>query len=323
MENRGFAISFSWLFSLIAGAVILFIAIFVAMSLIDQGGHEVNTKTTQALINVLDPLLTSVEEGKTDKIELVKKTRIYTECFNSGDFGENRMQLSEESGFAEEWSERGGSLSARNQYIFVEDLIEGKYVYFFILPFEMPYKIADLMIMHTKQYCFVNPPEEVERFVGGLINNGGENMNISSDRSKCVEGSVSVCFSYGDGCDVVVEGRGDGHSFGGEYEVGYVRKNNSELFYVGNLLYAAIFSSEDNYDCGVKRVMKRAEYLTDIYRNKVQFVSVRGCDTGLIDELSLLKGAIDNFDKNEDLADIKLAADDLDSDNERLICQLY
>jgi hypothetical protein len=43
--------------------------------------------------------------------------------------------------------------------------------YVFSTPFEMPFKIADLIyITSTKdKYCFISPPEDIEEELEGLI----------------------------------------------------------------------------------------------------------------------------------------------------------
>ena len=179
VNKKALEMSFAWIFAIIAGAAIIFLAIYISTTLVNSGEYEVNTKTTQAIVNLLDPLQTSSEQGKTpEPLNLIKETRIYTICSSSGKFGENRIQIQEKSGFENnQYTEKSGDIGTINQYVFADDMIEGKKIYFFIIPYKMPFKIADIMILYTKPYCFVNPPRDIEDFISPLSSNS---LNITN-----------------------------------------------------------------------------------------------------------------------------------------------
>ena len=313
-NKKALEMSFAWIFAIIAGAAILFIAVYIAITLVDVGEYEINTKTTQAIINLLDPLQTSTEQGKTpEPLTLTKETRIYTMCSSSGNFGENRIQIQEKSGFRDnQWTEKSGDIGTISQYIFADEEIQGKKIYFFIMPYKMPFKVADIMILHTKPYCFVNPVREIKDFIEPLSGNG---INITNSVSQCPGNSIKVCFETKTGCDIGVYGAGEG--------IGIVQKDGKEIVYQGNLVYAAIFSSKNNYECGVKRIMMRLEYLSELYSKKAGFVSIKGCNTGLLSDINLLGTLAHNFKNPNDLNSIKTQADEIDRKNENAICQLY
>ena len=192
-NKKALEMSFAWIFAIIAGAAILFLAVYIAIALVNVGEYEVNTKTTQAIINLLDPLQTSSEEGKTpEPLTLAKETRIYTMCSSSGNFGENRLQIQEKSGFRDnQWTEKSGDIGTINQYVFSDETIEGKKLYFFIIPYKMPFKVADIMILYTEPYCFVKPPRKIEDFIEPL---SGNSLNITNSISQCPSNSIKVCF---------------------------------------------------------------------------------------------------------------------------------
>src|SRR3989338_7011518 len=73
MNKRGFEFSFVWLFSIVVGAIIIFLAIYTATKLIGSNEYEINTKTAADLRNILNPLGTSFEDSKSEKIELIKE----------------------------------------------------------------------------------------------------------------------------------------------------------------------------------------------------------------------------------------------------------
>jgi hypothetical protein len=318
--------SFAWIFASIVGAVILFLAIFFAMNLLQTGNYEINTKTAQDLSNLLDPLQTGSEEAKSDLVSLTVETRIYTSCSNRGYFGENRIRVSEETSFLQqEWSDVGGDIPAtQNQYVFSEDMIQtkDKELYFFIMPFNMPYKVADVMVWHTEKYCFVNAPEKIEEVVENLQNKEESNLEVAGSASSCSDRSVSVCFGSSSSCDVSVSDSCNG--VGCEaYDEGVVRKNGEDVYYVGNLMYAAIFSSEDNYMCGVKRLMNRLDHLSEVYGEKAKFVKSKGCGTGLVSDVNSLVSLARNYNDLRELSVIKSKAEDINMKNEVAVCQLY
>ncbi len=323
MDKKGFQMSFAWIFAIVAGAVILFIAIFFAIGLINTGTYEINTKTAQALSNLLDPLQTATEEAKINNIELAKETKIFTSCRLTGKFGENKLQVSEKIELqGQDWSDLGGEIPAsKNQYIFAEDQIQGEKLYYLIMPFKMPYKTADIVIMHTKQYCFVSPPDDIADFVEDLSYEDGSNMNITDDVSECARDSVSVCFAHGN-CDIVVQSACQGISCEG-YERGFVLKNDEELYFIDNLMYAAIFSSPGNYQCGVERLMMRLKHLSEIYLEKARFVSIKGCGTGLAGDISSLMEMAENFNELENLNLIKIKAEEINEINRGAECRLF
>ena len=60
MNKKGMEFGFAWLFAIIVGGVILFLAIFGVSKLIDTSQEEINTKVAVEFANVLDPLQTVV-----------------------------------------------------------------------------------------------------------------------------------------------------------------------------------------------------------------------------------------------------------------------
>jgi len=318
-DKHAFEFSFSWIFAIIVGAVILFLAIFVSMNLIKGGEYEINIKTARSVLNTFEYIQTQTEESSVPPpLQLLKQTKIFTSCDSQEDFGEASIAISEVSGFSKEYTEKSKSVSTNNLYIFAEDEIEIKKqgnVYFFIMPFKMPFKTGDISIMHSKQYCFVDPDFEIENKISEIAQDNSENMVVEDSISRCEENSVKVCFGGGRGCDVVVDTDG---------QKGTVSKDGEQLFFIGDLVYAAIFSSAENYECGVKRLITRLEYLSELYYDKAIFVNIRGCSTGLEDEMRQLQGMAEDYRDLGDLVEIKELADEIEQINQdETICQLF
>lgn len=322
MNKRGFEFSFVWLFSLVVGAVIIFLAIYAATKLIGSNEYEINTKTAADLRNILNPLGTSFEDSKSEKIELIKDTRVYITCNSEkGNFGENRISLSEKSSF-NDWSELGSDITIENQYLFAENVIQGEKVYFIIVPFEMPYKIADVMSVFSQKYCFVNTPEEIKKELESLKGNVLP-FNFTNSPSKCKDNSISVCFQSS-GCDVNVKGTCTDRECKGElYKNGFIEKNNTQIYYSNGLLYGAVFSSPENYQCNVKRLVRKLGYVSEVYSEKSR-LSANRCNTGLQPDTIFLSKLAENYKDLNDLRLIEAQAEIIDSKNKALgECNLY
>jgi hypothetical protein len=317
MKNKkAFQMSFAWMFAIIVGVAIIFLAIYAASQFIKTSEREVTTKTAKAILNALDKVQTTVEDASSDTIELNIDTRIFTSCNTNGNFGNSIIEISEKINFADDWSTKGGDVSTQNAYLFAEDMIQGKQINFLIFPFRMPYKVADVTVAYKEPYCFVNAPRKVENVISSLASSK-QNLIITNNLGSCPGGSKSVCFNIGS-CDVNVNCEGD-------CKTGIINKKEwgSGEYFTGNLLYGAIFSSEENYKCNSERLAMRLSELSDVYQKKAQFVSSKGCNTGLREEVFNLKSLADNYEDPSDFVIIENVAKDIDDKNEVLECQLY
>ena len=322
-NKKALEMSFAWIFAIAVGAIIIVLAIYFAANLVKSGYNEGNTRAARELVNVLDPLQTSVEDGKAQRIELIDETRIYNYCEKIGDFGSNKIEVSERNRFGGEgWTRPGGDIKTESQYLFSENTIEGKSVYFFIKPFKSPFKAADLMVMYSENYCFVNPPEDIKTELEGLTNDQNSNIDIKNNLIDCQNSSVSVCFTSGRECDVIVEGNCNSLNCESVYDSGTVIKDDGELTYTDGLLYSAIFSSKEIYECNINRIMKRVNYLSELYIEKSKFVSVRGCGTNLQVELTILSELSKNLEDSSGLLSIKAISDEINDKNIG-VCRLF
>lgn len=274
-NKKGFENSFAWIFAIIAGAVIIFLAIYAVANFINLFKDAKNSKTALEIGSLLTPFETSLEEGKINSIKTREETEIYNNCNENGDFGIQKIsvQISTEIG---KDNSRGEESSFKNKYLFSEKFIKGKEFYILSKPFDFPYKIGDLIIAWSskKKYCFVdlrNYPEIKKDVESGSF---GNVVNVTSAKN-CLVGSVKVCFGGQSGeCNITVE----------QNKVKYLNKN-SEV-YITNfgennaLLYAAIFSDADIFDCQLKRLLKRAIILEKLYEEKSKLPrSLGGCES--------------------------------------------
>ena len=155
MNKRGVEFSFGWLFALVVGAVIIFLAIYAAIKFIGSEKSVQETESAKQLESILIPIETGTEEGKsTAPIIFPAETRVYNECNSEGNFGEQSIRVS--TLFGKKWQEQGLPVVSYNKYIFSPDLMQSKEMYVFSKQFKMPFKAANILIMWSDKYCFEN-----------------------------------------------------------------------------------------------------------------------------------------------------------------------
>ena len=176
-----------------------------------------------------------------------------------------------------------------NKYIFSENFVEGEKFFLFSKPFEFPFKVADLIYLTSseKEYCFINPPDDIEDEISDL-----KQENLKTEDCSVGNGSINVCFSSNSGnCDIIVD-------YGGRS----VEKNGDVVyFYTDTLMYAAVFSDKEVYECQLKRLMQRADELSLLYKDKADFISREECFSNLNPELLELNSLENNFAGSENL----------------------
>ncbi len=308
-ENKGYLqISFAWLFAIIVGAVILFIAIFFSSKLIKTEQEEISLKTGKEFGILLNPLETGFESLKSNSIIMPIESRIYNKCNLDGVFGRQRIQISQKN-FGK-WTETDLDVGFSNKYLFSENVVEGKKYFLFSKPLNFPFKVTDLIIVTSseKKYCFQNAPEEIANEISRI---NQENLYVENCSKR--NANVVICFEGESGCNINVD-----------YEDGIVKKGSDTIYFEGDaLMYAAIFSDKNIYECQLKRIMKRIKTLSTIYIDKANFVSMIGCNTNLNSDLLVLINLADNLKSSSELNSIKLIADDIDEKNKEAICKLW
>jgi hypothetical protein len=324
MNRKGFEFSFGWLFAIIAGATILFIAVYATTRFLSTEQSVTNTESAQSIGSLLSPLETSLESSRVNVIGSSVNTRIYSDCAitdssDSGEtFGVQKLSVSTQSGIGQKWPEPGIASRNYNKYIFSHSIEEGKNFYVITQPFSYPYKTADTMMIFSdeERYCFVNTPD---RILNILNSTDIPTLKFVSAKGDCIAGSRKVCF-VGSGCDVDV--------FLSSKSV----KNNGTLVYYGNpsielngddiLLLGAIFSSPSTYECQVQRLAKRIASLASLYEEKSALLVSTSCSANIIDIHSLALAAL-AVEKSADIKQLAQVVQEVEDENEPLTCKLY
>jgi len=310
-KNRSGAleISFGWLFAIIAGIVIIFLAIYLSSKLIGTQQESISAETGTEIETLLNPLETSFESSQTTSISIPTETRINNKCNLIGTFGEQLIQLDQKS--FNKWVETDVNVNFHNKYLFSNSEITGKKFYIFSKSFNFPFKIADLIYITSAndRYCFVNAPNEIVKELSEL-----NQSNIILE--NCGEEDIQVCFGTGK-CDINVD-----------FTSNFVKKNNTKLYFTNvedsrTLMYAAIFSDKATYECQVKRLMMRVKELSSLYIRKELIVKEKGCEDNLGGSLGILSELAGNLNNSNELEIVKISADDVNEKNDAGGCFLW
>ena len=254
-SNKKCQFEFNWLFALIIGAVILFLAIFFASRLISTSQYQGEAELVREFDILLNPF-SSV--GAVGTITLAKEVSmpsaitINLSCSSDGLGKDSIRMMSKSDALTPEYA-------IYNKYIFGENL-SGKSFYVFGMPLEMPFRIDDMIYIVSEDYCFVNPPQKIKDEISIL--NGSKIISVES-LGQCPSDSKKVCFGNAQ-CDIKVTCDGND----AECEKGAVSKQGTVYFYKRSLMYAAIFSDTSLYKCNIKRLLARAESIADVYQQK-------------------------------------------------------
>ena len=307
-KKRGaLQISFGLLFAIIVGAVILFIAILATTKFVNTERTSQDAKTSAEIGNLINPLETGFEEGKTVSITMPVETRIYAKCVDDqGVFGKQQIRVSQKS--FNTWSDTNMDVSFENKYIFAEDYVEGETFYLFSKPFEFPFKVTDLIYITSSEdnYCFTGAPREVEDELEDL-NQG--NFFVDDCPSS---NYIKVCFS-GSSCDIYVN-----------YNSGYVSKDDEKFYFENDaLMYAAIFSSKDVYECQIQRLMNRVQELALIYADKENSLNTLGCGGNLRSNLIQFISMVEDVEDSSDLGSLSESIQTMIYENKYAECKLW
>lgn len=310
MQKKGFEFSFTWIFVLIVGATILFIAIFMASRLINREGSIYNTEVAAELGAVLNPLETDGESAKYYPLSFPAQTRLTTTCDAGGTFGEQALSVSVQSGIGRKWQDQGLPYRVSNKFIFSGPLLEGKKIQVIATPLMLPFKIGDALTLYTQSYCFVAPPESFE---DAIISLGADTIVEAATQSVCPPESTSVCFGE-NGCDIVVDPSSTPHQ-------GTLTKRGKTIVFSDGLFFPALVSDSAFYDCQLMRVRKRASELANLYAEKSSFLETRGCSTSLAPSLYVYQR--DLLRTTLPFTSLMRDAEVLGQSNERLACKLF
>jgi hypothetical protein len=283
-NKQAFEMSFAWIFAIIAGSVIILLAIYGATKFVNTTQTSQYSESAMNILNMLNPVVNGVTSAYSTKIEFPKETRLYLGCTMKSDFtsvfGRQTLAFSEQSSLLRKWPQPGINVSRYNKYIFSNSVEQGKTFYIFSKPFYTGFRVDDLVFMNANKYCFVAPPMPIQKEIEDL---NLKNVNHTDNIEKCKADELKVCFGFNlNECDMTVSGDCEDDYCGdlGEYDIGKVEKKNGKvLFYTSSLIYAAIFSSPEIYECNIARLANKVNELAKVYKNKAVILRTKECNT--------------------------------------------
>ncbi|MEK6800752.1 MAG: hypothetical protein AABY05_02365 [Nanoarchaeota archaeon] len=329
-NKRGFEFSFSWIFAFIAGAMIIFLAVYAANRLVSTNDFVEQAKRGKEIGILLNPIETNLEGAKYTRIIVPEETTIFNGCENSGIFGKQKISVALKSSINEEEKESAGVESSfKNKYLFSRKSIKSKKEFYVLSkPFKFPFKIGDIMIMWSdkEEYCFVNAPEDIKKELNDSLKL--DMVSFSRTSEKCASGSKKVCFPpRGENCDIEVSFNSKSISFNEDKKTVYFTYFDDSDKY--SLLYAGIFSDPEVYECQIKRLMGRASELSSLYEDKSVYLQQQKCGSAnLIGDLESYRAESKSMVNDDSSLRIK---DDnfnslviqLEEKNAKLICKLF
>jgi hypothetical protein len=326
--KKAIAMPFEWIFAMIIGGIILFIAIYAVVHLMTTGQQQDNTKAAAELEGYLSPYETGLGSGISDEIHFSAQSKfIFEKCEANSNkpFGMQTFAFTEK--MFGKYGKESNKINIYSKYIFTNESVEGKDFYVVSVPYSMSYKISDLILIYSGKYCFYNAPSEIVDFSDSLQL---KNVNFSnSDNPNCT--GTRVCFNSNSGkCDIRVSGecQGDCDS---EYDYGTVQKYDkngklmSTVYYSGNLLYGAIFSSEHIYECNVIRLMNKFNELGKVYIDKIKIIETKGCSSNVALKLNTAMETTNGIQSSQGLLDLYSQIKDIQNINRATTeaCRLY
>jgi hypothetical protein len=257
MSNKKGGIEFGWIFAIIVGAVVLFLAFYFVSTTLLSDRMKSNTIAAQNFDVLMNPLsyLGSLDAVTSMPLNLSEKSELLIECDNGTDTGSNLGWNS--ITVVTERQKEGERLprTAYDKYIYADiSDTEVKNLHSLTISLKMPWRVADLTMLWPadKTYCFINTSKKIQEIQKRIVD---ANLNISSiiftNDSSGLDCDAIVCYGTCNGDIRITDSAVNGLPYSGD-----------------DLMLAAIFSNSDLYKCNAVRLAKRLSMQTQIYGTK-------------------------------------------------------
>ena len=254
INKRGIAVTFNWIFSLVAGVLIFSFLVYFAVQNTDLFGNV----TARIVAEELDILFSGYETIQTrSMLDFGKNVELDFYCDDST----QKFKVNGEPG-----------KTIWHKIIFSPDKIESSKINVATASWKVPFRVANFIYIFDEKY---NIKDDVGINIG-LINNlkgSGKNVLISPYfDGKCQNGE--------DGKKVI--------HYNKETEEGYVcfdgKDDKSPVKFFGEaMLIGAVLSDKDNFECAKNKAEEKLNIMKKVFANKNNNLE----DTGLCEENSL------------------------------------
>jgi len=254
MNKKGFAVMFSWVFSVLAGIIIFLSLVYFAVQHTDLFGKI----SEQVAVEELDIAFASLKSsliGTT--LELDKPIKLEFKCGGGTDFEEKLFV----NGIA------GKTL--RGKIIFAPEESNSYKFNIFTLDWNAPFKITNFIFLTDKHYNFIDLPEVLRNKIPDNIKSGTQNIGVNFEFAEdlgtinsCVYGDKKVYYKYDDKLE----------EYYGKICIG---DTNPYPFVGTAFIFAAIFSDQNNFKCLYDLAVEKSKDIAKIYAKKLENIECR------------------------------------------------
>jgi hypothetical protein len=304
----------------VAGLAFLIMAIYAASSFKDIKTYESNPEIAKQISVFIDPLQAGFATSSKGEIDFNQEVKLRNVCDDNNYFGSNRLSIAT-MGKNEEYSDYGSTITVNDKYIFSNDIIIDNSVYTLSKTFSYPYEVSDFIILipSSQEYCLEDVPEDISDNLDLL---GIDNLYFSNCSND--ENMVQICTSP-QNCDIIITGYCTSFECTSKYNFGTVKKGSDTYYYTNDLIYSAIFSDIDNYNCNTRRLINRNSLLAEMYLDKINLLNSRGCTNYLAEDLLIWKNYMSSLSSDDivNMLDYYQKSIDLNNQNSDSGCKLW
>ncbi|MBU2640008.1 MAG: hypothetical protein KKG75_04890 [Nanoarchaeota archaeon] len=247
MNKKGFAVMFSWIFAMIAGVIILLSLVYFSVQHTDLFGRV----SAQVAVEELDITFGSLKSsliGTT--LELGKPIKLEFKC-NEDTLEKEKLYINKKAG-----------KSLKGKVVFAPSELKSNSFSLFTLDWNVPFKVTNFIFLTDKKYNFegVIPLGLLEKIPSNIdiIDPYGEEISFEeSENGNCMDNSGKKIFYKKQ--DTL-----------GEY-YGKICFDETVYTFVGDaMIFAAIFSDENNFKCLKDYAEIKARDVAEIYAKKIE-----------------------------------------------------
>lgn len=231
---------FSWIFVIIAGAIILSFFVMFGFKYIDLQTKKENALLTSSVYNSIYSLQ-KTEFSTEAEIDLTLKKDVKVAC-NSFSIG-NYI-----------------SKSLSDEFVFAPMKMQSNKLYIYMKTWDYPFRIANFFYLTSPERSYtVVYDSSSEEFVKSLYFPKNFNVKVTTSDDKRINNKIVYFYDTSKGMSIEPK------------EYGYLKINGKKYPFFGkSMIYGAIFT--DNYECMLEKSLNKYKLLVDIYEGKAQLM---------------------------------------------------
>lgn len=272
INKKGFAISFSWLFSIIAGMSVFLFLVWFSVQQTDLFGNL----TAKIAVEELDIAFTGFKSNLVgSRLDFGKEIELEFKC-DSSTLNEERMFI---NGIA------GKKL--KGNIVFAPSSMESNEFRLFTASWNVPFRVTNFIFLNSnKDLLYLN--NHMPSGLGGIpdIFDDGNSLNAEDPRDY-IERGTGPCPLNGKKVYYEID-QNTREAFGTICINGVLKP-----FYGTAFVYAVIFADENNFICIYENALEKANIMKTIYLEK--FDNIENCGISNIERVDI-KTTLENLD---------------------------